>query len=115
MRLSGLYTGRYRAAQQESRARQYTFTVASAPGQQVLVANAQARHAELAVFVRTPAGWQQTSSYQPLSDERGLHLTVDAAGAAEDGAENLMVAALDPLCTRDLLFDGTGLPGQQVF
>ena len=57
---------------------------------------AQARHAELAVFVRTPAGWQQTSSYQPLSDERGLHLTVDAAGAAEDGAENLMVAALDP-------------------
>lgn len=115
VRLSGLYTGRYRAAQQESRARQYTFTVDSAPSQQVLVANAQARHAELAVFVRTPAGWQQTSSYQPLWDERGLQMTVDAAGAAEDGTENLMVAALDPLCTRDLLFDGTGLPGQQVF
>ncbi len=115
VRLSGVYTGRYWAAQQESRARRYGFTVLPAPNQQVLLVNAQARQAELAVFLRTPEGWEQTVGYRPQPVEEGLRLTVDAAGAAADGAENLLVAALDPLYTRELLFDGTGLPGQQVF
>ena len=114
VRLSGLFTGRYLAAQQESRARRYTFAVPPSQDQQVLVASAQAQRAELAVFLRTPAGWEQISDYQPLPGEDGLRLMVNANRAAQDGEENLLVVALDPLYTQDLLFDGTGLPGQQV-
>ncbi len=115
VRLSGMWADRFRAAQQESRARTYEFTIADGPDQQVLAASAQAAAGQLAVFLRTPSGWRQTDAYQALRGPEGLRLTVDGTGAARDGADNLLVAALDPIHTQGLFFDGTGLPGQQLF
>ena len=82
VRLSGLWAGRFRVVQQESRARQYAFTIGAWAGQRVLAASAQALRAQLAVFLRTPAGWEQTDRYQSVSGPDGLELTVDGTGAA---------------------------------
>ena len=115
VQLSGIWAGRFCAAQQESRARQYEFTVPAEPKATVRVPSAQAVGAQLALFLRTPKGWEQTASYEAVRGPEGLALTVDAEGAAQDGGANLLLAALDPRHAHELLFDGTGLPGQQVF
>ncbi len=112
VRLAGLSAGRFRAVQQETRAACHRFTVAAAAHQTVTLATAQARHGELAVFLREPAGWRQLEDYQARRHGGGLDLTVDAAGAAEDGAENLLAVSLHPLRARELLLDAQGRPGE---
>ena len=114
VRLSGLSDGRYRAVQQESRARQYGFHVKNASGQQVVVDTAQALEAELAVFLRTADGWMQTDRYRAWKGPEGRRLEVDAAGSVQDGEDNLLVVCLDPVRLRDLLFDAKGLPEEQI-
>ena len=113
-RLVGVSDRRFRAVQQESRARQYSFLVNNAAGQQVLVDTAQAIEAELAVFVRTDRGWDQTDRYRAWKSPQGRHLEVDAGGAAQDGEDNLLVVCLDPIRVRDLLFNAKGLPEEQI-
>lgn len=113
VRLFGVSAARYRVLQQESRARSFSFCVADGPGQEVAIAYAQGSEAELAVFLRREEGWEQTDAYQALRSPDGLVLTVGAAGAAQDGADNLLVVCLDPLHTRDLLFDALGRPGER--
>ena len=112
VRLSGISAGRYRAVQTRSRARAYCFTLSEKRRQTVELRSAQAAEAETAVFLRTPEGWEQLDDYRLKQDREGLTLTLDAADAAEDGEENLLVACLDPFCLRDLLFDATGRPGE---
>ena len=114
VRLQGLSERRYQALQQESRARKYGFLVQDAPTQQVVVETAQALEAELAVFLRTPDGWEQTDQYIALKRPEGRLLEVDARGSAQDGAENLLVVCLDPVRVRDLLFEAKGLPEEQI-
>ena len=112
VRLTGISAGRYRAVQTESRARAYSFTVKPGKGRQVSLPSAQAREADPAVFLRDAEGWRQVADFSLLREAAGLTLTLDAGGAAEDGEENLLVACLDPIYTRDLLFDAKGRPGE---
>ena len=114
VRLSGLSERRYRAVQQESRARQYSFVVENKPDQQVVVATAQALDSELAVFLRTPDGWEQTSSYRAWKTPEGRRLALDAERCAWDGEDNLLVVCLDPVRLRDLLFQARGLPEEEI-
>lgn len=114
VRLMGLSEKRYKAVQQESRARQYGFCVKDGPGQQVVVDTAQAMEAELAVFLRTDAGWEQTDRYRAWKSPEGRRLEVNAAGSAQDGEDNLLVVCLDPVRLRDLLFEAKGLPEEQI-
>ncbi len=112
VRLRAVSACRYRALQTESRARAYRFTVKAVKDCRVAVESAQARAAETAVFLRGPEGWRQVSGYSLKREEKGLRVALDAAGAAQDGEENLLVACLDPVRLRDLLFDASGRPGE---
>ena len=114
VRLLSLSAGRYRAVQQESRVRQYGFCVEDAPARQVVVDTAQAREAELAVFLRKAEGWEQTDRYRAWKSPEGRCLEVDAASSAQDGEDNLLVVCLDPVRLRDLLFDAKGLPEEEI-
>ena len=114
VRLSGLSERRYRAVQQESRARQYGFRVKSAASQQVVIRTAQAMEAELAGFLRDSHGWRQEGQYRAWKSPEGRWVEVNAAGSAQDGADNLIVVCLDPVRVRDFLFDAKGLPEEQI-
>ena len=113
VRLSGLSAGRYRALQQETRAASYFFTVNGQAGCRVQIASAQARKADLAVFLRDGTGWQQTGRYEAHAAAQGLELEVDAAGAALDGEDNLLVVCQDPDHPGEMVFDAKGRPGEQ--
>lgn len=115
VRLAGVSAGRFRCAQQESRACSHTFEIGSGPEQRVTVESAQAREAELAVFLRTPQGWEQTAQYTRRWEAAGLCLEVDGSRSAQDGADNLMVACLNPTRVHDLLFDARGIPGERFY
>ncbi len=112
VRVRSLSACRFRAVQTESRARAYRFAVKPLKRCRVEIRSAQARAAETAVFLRTNAGWQQIAEYSIRREKDGLLLTLDSSGAAKDGAENLLVACLDPVRLHDLLFDATGRPGE---
>ncbi len=112
VRLKGISAGRYLAAQTESRARAYRFTVSAGSSCRVEIGSAQAGKADAAVFLRTREGWRQVSEYRLQRDASGLRITLDASGAAGDGEENLLVACLDPIYLRDMLFDAAGRPGE---
>ncbi len=112
VRLRGVSASRYRAAQTESRARSYRFTVAAEKRCRVKLHSAQAKRAETAAFVREAGGWRQVGEYRLQRDPDGLDITLDTTGAADDGAENLLVVCLDPVHLRDLLFDAAGRPGE---
>ena len=112
VRLTTIAAGRYRAVQTESRARAYRFAVKKLKRCRVELRSAQAKRAETAVFLRTRKGWQQIEEYKLQRSEDGLQLTFDASSAAVDGEENLLVACLDPIYLRDLLFNATGRPGE---
>ena len=114
VRLSGLSERRYRATQQESRARQYGFTVEDKQNRRVVVETAQALDSELAVFLRTGKGWEQTDHYRAWRSTEGRCVEVDASGSAQDGENNLLVVCLDPVRLRDLLFDAKGLPEEEI-
>ena len=113
VRLSGILDDRYRARQRESCAREHRFRIEAQPLQKVLVPSAQAKSALLAVFLRREQGWEQTSAYQERWTAGGRELTVDGSGASRDGADNLLVACLDSLRARSLLFDAKGIPGER--
>ena len=112
VRLQSLSTDRYRAMQTESRARLYRFTVKPQKQCRAELHSAQARRSETAVFLRDQNGWQQIADYTIQRGEDGLRITLDASAAIKDGADNLLVACLDPIRLRDLLFDATGRPGE---
>ncbi len=112
VRLHAFSAGRYRAVQTESRARTYRFTVRPLKRCRIDLRSAQARSAELAVFLRDAAGWRQIPDYAVQRDRNGLRVTLDSTGAAKDGEDNLLIAGLDPIRLRDLLFDATGRPGE---
>ncbi|MBQ9459204.1 MAG: putative baseplate assembly protein [Oscillospiraceae bacterium] len=112
VRLAGVSAGRYRAAQTESRARLHRFTVEPGAERRVTIHSAQAKRAEAAVFVREASGWRQIEPDRLERQDGGLRVTLDAANAAADGRENLLIACLDSLRLHDLLFDATGRPGE---
>ena len=112
VRVNSLSVSRYRAVQTESRARSYRFTVTPEWKSTVPVRSAQAAGAETAVFLRTKQGWEQQSDYTLQREADGLRVTLKTGSAAADGAENLMIACLDPVRLHDLLFDATGRPGE---
>lgn len=112
VRLTSLSVCRYRAVQTESRARAYRFTVKALKKCAVDVRSAQARSADTAVFLRTKEGWQQIADYDLQRKPDGLRVTLDASAAAKGEEENLLIACLDPVRLRDLLFDATGRPGE---
>ena len=114
VRLSGLSERRYRAVQQESRARQHGFRVKSASSQRVVIRTAQAMEAELAVFIRDDHGWRQEGQYRAWKSPEGRWVEADASGSAQDGEDNLLVVCLDPVRVRDFLFDAKGLPEEQI-
>ncbi|MBR1659615.1 MAG: baseplate J/gp47 family protein [Oscillospiraceae bacterium] len=115
VRISGVSAGRYRAVQQETRAKTYAFRVPTEAGARARLESAQATDAELAVFLRIADGWTQSSDYTAEKRPYGLLLTVNAARAAQDGKVNLRAVCLDPLRIHDLLFDAKGLPGESFF
>lgn len=112
----GIWAGRFCARQQESRARQYEFTVPAEPKATVRVPSAQAVGAQLALFLRTPKGWEQTASYEAVRGPEGLALTVDAEGAAQDGGANLLgLAALDPRTRTSCFSTAPAFPASRSF
>lgn len=113
VRLSGIFDVRYRARQRESCAREHRFRIEAQSEQTVLLRSAQAKDALLAVFLRTEQGWEQTSAYRERWTAEGRELTVDGGGASRDGEDNLLIACLDPMRTRSLLFDAKGIPGER--
>ena len=112
VRFNTLSVSRYRAIQTESRARTYRFTAKPGKRHSEDVRSAQARNAEIAVFLRTDKGWEQVSDYRLQRGKDGIRVTLNAATAANDGHENLLVACLDPVRLHDLLFDASGRPGE---
>ena len=112
VRLQSLTADRYRAVQTESRARSYRYVAKPQKKCRVEVRSAQARFAETAVFLRDGDGWRQVADYTLQRSADGLRVTLDTSGAAKDGADNLLIACLDPIRVRDLLFDATGRPGE---
>ncbi len=112
VRLRSLSVGRYRAVQTESRARAYPFSVKPLKKCRVDLRSAQVLQADAAVFLREKTGWRQIADYSLQRGADGLRITLDSTGAAKDGAENLLIACLDPVRLRDLLFDATGRPGE---
>ena len=112
VRLKGVSAGRYLAVQTESRARAYRFTVQPKKSCRVDILSAQAGKGDAAVFLRGEKGWRQIPEYRLQRERDGLHITLDASSAAGDGGENLLVACLDPIYLRDMLFDAVGRPGE---
>ena len=112
VRLTGISADRYMAVQTESRARAYRFTVKPKKACRADLNSAQAKNAEVAVFLRAAEGWRQVADYDIKRMADGLRITLDASDASGDGAENLLVACLDPIYLKDLLFDATGRPGE---
>ena len=114
-RLCGISDRRYRAAQQTTRARSHFFTVLPQQDQSVCLSDALAQQAELAVFVRSEQGWEQTVPYQISLQGNHRIVGIDAAQAASDGAPNVLVVCLDPVRVPDLIFDMKGRPAEQIF
>lgn len=114
-RLSGISDRRYQAAQQQTRARSYWFTRPAQAGQSVVLEDALARIGELAVFRRTPTGWEQTAQYQDTVTGDGRLVQLDLQGMAEDGQDNVLIVCQDPRFTPDMLFDTIGRPGEELY
>lgn len=114
-RLCGVSDRRYQAVQQQTRARSYRFTVATQEEAQVTLTDAFVRTAELAVFLRTAAGWAQLEQYGDQVDQNGRVLRLDARTAAGDGGDNVLVVGLDPVRVHDLLFDAKGRPSEELY
>lgn len=115
VRLGGISTERYRVVQQETWASTRLFTAEPRPDWYVDLDDAQARDALLAVFLRGSAGWAQIDTWQAETGPGGRRVHVDAAKAARDGGENIMILCLDPARANELLFDARGLPGETFF
>lgn len=115
VRLSGLSALRWPALQQETWARRYTFCAPARKDWTVCLEDALARDGDLAAFVRTAEGWEQTGRWQAAATEGGRLLQVDTSSAVQDEAENMMIVALNGARSSRLLFDAKGLPGETFF
>ena len=115
VRLSGLSAGRWPALQRETWARSHWFRAEAGPDWTALLADAQARDGELAVFVRTAERWEQTDRWQAAATQDGRLLQADTSAAAQDGGDNVLVISLDAGHSSRLLFDARGLPGETFF
>lgn len=115
VRLSGLSAGRWPALQQETWARSHFFQAPAQEDWVVCLPHALARDGDLAVFVRSGGRWNQTGSWQAAATQDGRLLQIDASQAVQDGADNLLIIALDGVHSGRLLFDAKGLPGETFF
>lgn len=115
VRLSGLSAGRWSALQQETWARSHFFQAPALRDWAVCLPDALARDGDLAVFVRGDGRWNQTGSWQAAATQDGRLIQVDTSQAAQDGADNVLVIALDGVHSSRLLFDAKGLPGETFF
>ena len=115
-RLHYISDRRYQAVQQQTRARSYSFTLSAEPAQSVLLSDAFAVTAKLAVFFRDAQGWEQIEQYTAqITPEGRLLQSIDMSGAVSDGQPNLLIVGLDPLHIPDLLFDTKGRPGETLY
>lgn len=114
VRLKWVSAGRYRAAQQETRARSHRFTVEPGPVCQVVLTDSMAQDAALSIFLRTAEGWRQAPGYAAVLRPEGRWVEVDAS-EAESGTDNLLVVCLDPVRCGDLIFPASGRPGERIF
>lgn len=112
-RLCRISDRRYQMVQQMTCARSWPFTLAARPKQTVRLEDALSLDAELAVFLRTKAGWMQLEEYGDFCVGDVRTLSIDAQNA-DDGAENLLVVCLDAVRVHDLLFDTSGRPSEEL-
>jgi len=115
VRLRGVSAGRYEAVQRETRVKSRYYRLEAREGQQILLTDALAQWSNLAVFLRESAGWRQLVPDGEEMTPQGRVLTLDGRGAAQDGADNLMVVYMDPSCSSSLLFDWRGRPGESLY
>ena len=115
VRLSDVSAGRWPALQRETWAESHFFRAPAQSDWTVCLEDALARDGELAVFVRTAERWEQTSRWQAAATQAGRLFQADTSAAAQDGADNVLVIALDGARSRRLLFDAKGLPGETFF
>ncbi len=114
-RLRGISDRRYQAAQQQTYARSYTFTLPAAEKQQAVLEDAFAQSAELAVFLRGAKGWEQTGKFQDIPAPGGRIIGLDLRDTAADGADNVLIVCMDALRAQDMLFDTIGRPGEELY
>lgn len=115
VRLSGLSAGRWPAQQRETWAESHFFRTPAQADWTVCLGDALARDGELAVFVRTAESWEQTGRWEAAATLDGRLIQIDASAAVQDGADNVLVIALDSVHSGRLLFDAKGLPGETFF
>lgn len=114
VRLYGLSANRYQAVQRETWAQNFLFTAAESMLWEVLMPDAMAKDAALAVFLNKGGDWVQTADYETERGETGLLLRLDTTGIRQDGEENLLVVCLDQNRVGTLLFDTDGLPNETL-
>ncbi len=114
-RVARISTGRFRAAQRESRALRRFFRISPAPNQEILLETAQARRARLAVFLWDGGGWRELSEFRREQTGQGLLLSVDGSGAAAREQGNLLVVCQRLEDCRQLQWDATGRPGEELY
>jgi predicted phage baseplate assembly protein len=114
VRLSGLSACRWQAVQRETWARSFCFAAPEDRRWEIRLADAMARNAQLAVFLRRDGGWEQTATYETERGPEGLLVRLDTTGTRQDGGDNVWVVCLDPARYGELLFDTAGLPGETI-
>ncbi|MBQ2698116.1 MAG: baseplate J/gp47 family protein, partial [Clostridia bacterium] len=112
--LAAVETGRYRAAQQETRSQIRAVTVKPSADCPVLFDDALAAIASFTVFLREEQGWRQAEAgeVQDAEGHRGIRLNAETA--ADDGAANLLIVCADPIHYADLFRPSSGLPDQTL-
>jgi len=114
-RVARISTGRFRAAQRESRALRRFFQIAPAPDQELLLESAPARRARLAVFLWDGGGWRALSEFRREQTGRGLLLRLDGSGAAARERGNLLVVCQRPEESRQMQWNILGRPGEELY
>ncbi|MBO4915646.1 MAG: baseplate J/gp47 family protein [Oscillospiraceae bacterium] len=114
-RLSGVYAGRFRCAQQRTRAKSYSFRIAAAPAQTVKVVSAQAEGAAAQLFLRRGEGWERVKDFSDDPDGAARSFTLDGGGSAQDGEDNLLIVCRDSACVGRLAFESHALPEESFF
>ena len=114
VRLEEISLCRWQLLQQETWARSYSFRAPAQSQWEVLLADAMAREARAAVFIRRTDGWLQVSDCQYRAVAEGLLVCLNTLEAEADGEDNVVIVCLDALRCRNLLFDMKGLPGESI-
>lgn len=117
VRLKGFYSGRFRCAQQRTRAKSSRYHIASAPEQAVTVVSAQAAGAAVNIYLRRPEGWERVENYSESSDSASAErsFVLDGSGSAQDGQDNLIIVFRDADHAARLTFDSHALPEESFF